>query len=223
MDEHDLDGRALLVVVGGEKQGLGQPDRECEHGRGDQPRQHALGARQEPGRIGKIDQGHAVFLRRLQTTLVDGGMAAQCGAIGTCHHDLESLAAAAAMTKVKGTATLERDHSSPCRNVAAAANCPSTRLIRVSAHNTVNGVPNGTGPTTAAFDAGYPEDQHRHRQRQHQDRQQQAAAPQGDRNRRPDGADESERRRVPTRRVSATAPDAARFQVEEQAEHRPRR
>ncbi len=43
-----------------------------------------------------------------------------------------------------------------CRSAAAAANGPTTRLTRVSAHRIVNGVPNGTGPTIAAFEAATP-------------------------------------------------------------------
>ena len=33
---------------------------------------------------------------------------------------------------------------------------PTTALIRVNAHRIVNGVPNGIGPTTAAFEAATP-------------------------------------------------------------------
>src|SRR2546423_9425741 len=47
-------------------------------------------------------------------------------------------------------------HSMPWRNAAAAAKGPSTALIKVSAHRIVNGVPNGTGPTIAAFEAATP-------------------------------------------------------------------
>ena len=50
----------------------------------------------------------------------------------------------------------------PCRSVAAAAKGPITALIRVRAHNIVNGVANGIGPVTAALVAaagptGWPE------------------------------------------------------------------
>src|ERR1700683_2577764 len=57
MDEHDLDGRALLIIVGGEP-GATQPDREGNHGGGDEPRQYAPDQRYEPGRIGEVDQRH---------------------------------------------------------------------------------------------------------------------------------------------------------------------
>ena len=75
-----------------------------------------------------------------------------------------------------------------CRSAAAAANGPTTKLTSVSAHRIVNGVPNGTGPTIAAFDGRHAEDQHRNGQRQDQHGQQQPAAPQRDRQRRADQA-----------------------------------
>src|SRR6516225_2837691 len=49
-----------------------------------------------------------------------------------------------------------RSHSLSSRNAAAAAKGPITRLANVSAHKTVNGVPNGTGPATAALAAATP-------------------------------------------------------------------
>src|SRR5262252_2967236 len=49
-----------------------------------------------------------------------------------------------------------RGQSSPWRSVAAAANGPITRLMRVRAHRIVNGAPNGTGPTIAASAADTP-------------------------------------------------------------------
>src|SRR5690606_10021714 len=47
-------------------------------------------------------------------------------------------------------------YSCPARSAAAAANGPTTSDISVSAQRIVNGVPNGTGPTTAAFEADTP-------------------------------------------------------------------
>src|SRR6516164_11835319 len=47
-------------------------------------------------------------------------------------------------------------HSSPCRSAIAAAMGPMTRLISVSAQRILNGVPNGIGPTIAAFEAATP-------------------------------------------------------------------
>src|SRR5579863_3657237 len=44
-------------------------------------------------------------------------------------------------------------YSISCRNAAAAANGPTTRLASVSAQRIVNGVPKGTGPITAALAA----------------------------------------------------------------------
>src|SRR6516162_7579700 len=54
------------------------------------------------------------------------------------------------------TAFLRRSHSMSSRKAAAAAKGPTTRLAKVSVHKTVNGVPNGTGPATAAFAAATP-------------------------------------------------------------------
>src|ERR1700683_3091393 len=45
-------------------------------------------------------------------------------------------------------------YSISCRNAAAAAKGPITRLASVSAQRIVNGVPNGAGPVTAALAAG---------------------------------------------------------------------
>ena len=59
-------------------------------------------------------------------------------------------------------------YSISCRNAAAAANGPTTRLASVSAHKNVNGVPNGTGPPDGRVCGGHAEDQDRHRQRQDQ-------------------------------------------------------
>ena len=57
MDEHDLDGGALLVVVGRQHR-LVDAEREHEHRRAAEPRQHAVGEREEARRIGEIDDGH---------------------------------------------------------------------------------------------------------------------------------------------------------------------
>src|SRR5205809_8042793 len=61
MDEHDLDGRALLVVVGCEGD-LDDADNECEHCRSGKPWQGATAESQEAGWIGKLDHAHRVSL-----------------------------------------------------------------------------------------------------------------------------------------------------------------
>ena len=141
VDEHDLHGRALLVVVGRAERLL-QPDGEGEHRRADEPRQQPLGERQEARRVGEIDQGH-------RSLLSDATMRTQCG---ECADEASSR------------------HSMPCRSAAAAAKGPTTRLTSVSAHRIVNGVPNGSGPDDGGVGGGDAEDQHRDRQRQHQHR-----------------------------------------------------
>ena len=123
VDEHDLDGRALLIVVG-RREHEPEADRECDRGRDDQPRQRALDQGEKARRIGKVDQRHAV----------SHANGPQCGG---CVSNI-------ALTPVRGA------------SVAAAANGPITRLNSVSAHRIVNGVPNGTGPTIAAFAAETP-------------------------------------------------------------------
>jgi len=57
VDEHDLHGGALLVVVGRERC-LIDTDREGDQRRGGEPRQHAVDDAQEAGGVGEIDQGH---------------------------------------------------------------------------------------------------------------------------------------------------------------------
>ena len=61
MDEHDLDGRALLVVVGCERD-LDDADNECEHCRSGKPWQGATAESQEAGWVGKLDHAHRVSL-----------------------------------------------------------------------------------------------------------------------------------------------------------------
>ena len=62
MEEHDFDGRALLVVVGRDEQRLLEPDREGEQRRRDEPRHDALGEVQKPRRVGEVDESHGCLL-----------------------------------------------------------------------------------------------------------------------------------------------------------------
>ncbi len=87
-------------------------------------------------------------------------------------------------------------YSISCRNAAAAANGPTTRLASVSAHRIVNGVPNGTGPATAALAAATPKISTGTVSGNTMHGEQQAAAPQRHRDGGADQADEGQRRRA---------------------------
>ncbi len=65
----------------------------------------------------------------------------------------------------------------------------------MSAQRIVNGAPNGTGPTIAAFEAATPKIRTGMVKGSDQDRQQQAAAPDPDGESGADDADEGQRRR----------------------------
>src|ERR1700692_3076875 len=132
VDEHDLDGGALLVIVRGHGR-LVEADRQQDRGRARQPRQNARGQRQEPGRVGEIDQRHGTLLMVV-------------AARGNQHE-----CAPRELIEVK----LSQDQSSPCRRLAAAANGPMTKLISDNAHRIENGAPNDN-PDIAACEAATP-------------------------------------------------------------------
>ena len=112
-------------------------------------------------------------------------------------------------------------HSIPCRNAAAAAKMPTTRLTSVSAHRIVNGVPNGSGPTIAALEAATPKISTGTVSGSTSTGEQQSAAPQRHRQRRADQADEGQRRRAGEQRQRDGAAGLA-VEVQEQAEQRRR-
>ncbi len=64
MHEHDLDHRAVLIVIR-RAVDLVQAERERERRDADQPWQKAVDERQEFRRIGVVDQGHRRSLGRL--------------------------------------------------------------------------------------------------------------------------------------------------------------
>jgi hypothetical protein len=57
VQEHDLDGGALLIVVG-RVHGAREAEREQQNRRRRQPGQHAVNQRQEARRVGEIDNSH---------------------------------------------------------------------------------------------------------------------------------------------------------------------
>ena len=59
MDEHDLDGGTLLVIVGRHGRLIEADQQQNSSGSG-KPRQQPCGQRQEPGRVGEIDQRHGI-------------------------------------------------------------------------------------------------------------------------------------------------------------------
>jgi predicted secreted Zn-dependent protease len=64
VQEHDLHGRTLLVIVGRIHRAV-QADREKNDCRCRKPRQHAVDDVQEARRIGEIDHSHERSLSRL--------------------------------------------------------------------------------------------------------------------------------------------------------------
>src|SRR6266481_623636 len=180
VNEHDLDGGALLIVV---RRQVRAPQSACERdqGRGDKPRQHAFDKRYEAGRISKIDQRHGRVPRdrgktrgslvarmersAIRDTLTPDYAGAPSGLRSKNRHDfcpsyrltVPNLPPQPpnAASELKDIAN-QLDYSMPYRSVAAAAKGPITPLMRVSAHRIVNGVSNGTGPATAALVAATP-------------------------------------------------------------------
>ena len=127
VQEHDLDGGALLIIVRRQHR-LIDAEGEREHRQAAEPRNRAVGEVQETRRIGEIGEGHGRFLSSQLPS-------SPCGA--------------GAMPRALQRFSRLHDHngySISCRSAAAAANGPTTRLASVSAHRIVNGVPNGTGP-----------------------------------------------------------------------------
>ena len=57
MQEHDLDGGALLVIVRRAEDAV-KPIGENQRARPCKPRQHAVDQRQEARRVGEIDHSH---------------------------------------------------------------------------------------------------------------------------------------------------------------------
>ena len=104
------------------------------------------------------------------------------------------------MTDCYSMQLLQSVYSISCRNAAAAANGPTTRLASVSAHRIVNGVPNGTGPVTAALAAATPKISTGTVSGKHQHREQEPAAAQRHRDGGADQADEGQRRRADQKR-----------------------
>src|SRR5215204_5875577 len=119
-------GGRALLVVVRREIGFAKSVGEQGKCRGSQPRPHATDECEKARGIGEIDQRH-----RRGCTL-SGRL--ECGAF---------------LARSEG-------YSMPWRSAAAAANGPSTMLASVNALKIVSGVPNGTGPTIAAFDAATP-------------------------------------------------------------------
>src|SRR5665213_3175002 len=140
MDEHDLDGGTLLVVVGRGRR-LIKADRQKNGGRGHQPRQYPRGQRQEPCRVGEIGQRHGQFHWHPDN---GRGRHRQCGTFCSIRPPRELIGID------------WHRQSSPCRRLAAAANGPMTKLISDSAHRIENGVPHEAGPEIAASEAATP-------------------------------------------------------------------
>jgi hypothetical protein len=78
VNEHDLHGRALLIVVGRDEQRLIEPERKGEHGRDHEPGEHAFGKRVEARRVGKFGQAHDCLPVFLLRTAPPSGNAAEC-------------------------------------------------------------------------------------------------------------------------------------------------
>src|SRR6202051_4259495 len=132
VDKHDLHRSALLVVVRGHGR-LVETDQQQDGGCARQPWQNPRGQRQEPGRVGEIDQRHGTLL---MVVAVRGNQ-----------HEC----APRELIEVN----FSEDQSSPCRRLAAAANGPMTKLISDSAHRIENGAPNDN-PDIAACEAATP-------------------------------------------------------------------
>src|SRR6185437_13340546 len=123
----------LLIVVGRDH-GLIEPEGEGEHGRTAEPRDGAVGDIEEARRIGEIDDDHRL----------------------PCSHEARQHNGGALPKTSRPIFMFINAYSISCRSAAAAANGPTTRLARVNAQRIVNGVPNGTGPLSAAFAAATP-------------------------------------------------------------------
>ena len=168
VDEHDLDGRALLVIVGRDERPASARTAK-DRGRRRKPRQRRSASMRKRDGLARS--------MRLMAVLIEAGSSQ---AMWRRHQNQFHAIAVHALVE-------------PWRRPAAAANGPTTRLKSDSPQRIENGVPNGDCPVAAAWKR-YAEDQRRDRQRQHQHRQQQSAAPERDGQRRPDHADKRQRR-----------------------------
>ncbi len=145
-----LTGRALLLVVRGQRKHLELTDGKQQRADARDPRQGASDESQKTGgRVGEILQ-HGVVIVILH----------RCCNCGT-----------STILQIRETSSIKPLGS----RLAAAAKGPMTRLASLSAHRIRNGVEkNSFGPTTAAFEAATPKSA-RDRQRNEQHREQQPA------------------------------------------------
>ncbi|GCC49140.1 hypothetical protein chiPu_0033435, partial [Chiloscyllium punctatum] len=153
VDEHDLHGGALLVVIGRHRR-LVEPDREQDRGRACEPRQDARSQRQKPGRVGEVGQR----LGQLHGTLI----VVRCVAGNWPNSSRKDLIWLISIQPVPqaGSGRKRADHEAGKRQRAEDRERCSKRQR----------------PRYRRLRGCDAEDQHRDRQRQHQHRQQQSAA-----------------------------------------------
>ena len=184
MHEHDLHGRALLVIVGRAGDLSQNPKAKRERGR--TPTSHGRmrsTKRQELRRIGVGRSGPSAGLS------IDGSRSRTMRHASACNVSTD-------LWSRYGSFRIA-NHSCPARKCHCRGKWSNHKAdISDSAHRIVNGVPKRTGPTIAAFEAATPKISTGMASGRTSTRQQQSAAPQRDGHRRADQSEEGQRRRA---------------------------